>query len=286
MPPGGIDRLRAAAAHPDRVNHHVFAARAIDDVGLARRTLAKARRTAVLAIAQHENHFAAVVLLAKGAHRLLDGAPERRRRIGRDRRRQRSVELARIVAERWADRDFVPEAPDARDVVLQKTSEELGTRRAEQRCVALHAAGHVEHHDETYGLRGVVELSNRLRRSFVANFEVLLLERRGEPTVSIRHGCEHAHGITSAAKNWWLLRLPFRFLGRADDAQGAGNQWRKRETSFHVHDPSFPGLAGRPSFIARKGARSVSDDRQFSLRQVSEVSDLPRAFNAELAVVR
>ena len=257
MPAGRQRSVASAAAHPDRVNHHVFAARAIDDVGLARRTLAKARRTAVLAIAQHENHFAAVVLLAKGAHRLIDGAPERRRRIGHDHRRQRSVELARIVAERWADRDFVPEAPDARDVVLQKTSEKLGTRRAEQRCVALHAAGHVEHHDETYGLRGVVELSNRLRRSFVANFKVLLLERRGEPSVSIRHGCEHAHCITSAAKNWWLLRLPFRFLGCADDAQGTGNQWRKRETSFHVHESFVRRPGGLPSFIARKGARRL-----------------------------
>ena len=166
------------------------------------------------------------------------------------------------LRERWADRDFVPEAPDARDVVLQKTSEELGARRAKQRCVALHAAGHVEHHDETYGLRGVVELSNRLGRSFVANFEVLLLERRGQPSVSIRHGCEHAHCITSAAKNWWLLRLPFRFLGCADDGQGTGNQWRKRETSFHGHESFVRRPGGLPSFIARKGARSASDDRQ------------------------
>ena len=69
----------AAAAQADGVDHHVLEARAVDDVRLARRALAEARRTAVLAVAQHQNHLAAAVVLAERAHRLLERPPQRRR---------------------------------------------------------------------------------------------------------------------------------------------------------------------------------------------------------------
>ena len=48
---------------------------------------------------------------------------------------------------------------------------------AQQLQIALHAARHVEQHDQTNGLRRVVEERDRLGLAFVADLEVFLFER-------------------------------------------------------------------------------------------------------------
>ena len=115
----------------------------------------------------------------------------------------------------------LPKLPTRATSSLQQTREELCARCAQEWRIALHAAGHVEHHDETYRLGRFVELNNRLGRTFVANFEVLLRESRDQPAVAIGHRGEDADRITSAAKDWLLV---FRLLGCTDDGQGTGNE--------------------------------------------------------------
>ena len=58
---------------------------------------------------------------------------------------------------------------------------------------------------ETDGLWRVVEERDRLRLAFVANLEVLLLERRDETAVTIGDGDEDANRVTGAAKRRLLL---------------------------------------------------------------------------------
>ena len=57
--------------------------------------VAEADRAAVLAVAQHEDHVARVALVAERVERLVERAPERRRRIGRNRLRQRRARARR-----------------------------------------------------------------------------------------------------------------------------------------------------------------------------------------------
>ena len=137
---------------------------------------------------------------AKRLDRLDDGAPERCRRLWVDRRRQRRQQFARVAGERRADDDLLAEGPDPSPIVEPKVFDELRGAVAKQRQVSRHAAGHVEHHDETDRGRRVVEERDRLRLPFVANLEIVLRQRGDETAVLVRHRHEGANEIAAAAK--------------------------------------------------------------------------------------
>ena len=197
-------------------------------------TLTKAELAGVLAVAQHEDDLARLVTVVERTERLVDRAPERRRRIGRDRGRQRGGERLRVVRERRADGDLVPERADTRDIFRTKPREELRARGAQQRQVALHAAGDIQHDDEPDRPGRVVELGDRLRRAFVAHFEAVLREGRDEPAVPIRHGGEDSNGVAPAAEDG-LIRP-----GGAEHTNETGNECPAREELLHAYHSLHP----------------------------------------------
>src|SRR5262245_12335590 len=144
-----------ATAHPDRVDHHALFARVLDHLDLTDELRTEAGRSAVLPVAQHQNDRAAIVLAAVLEHvePLVDRPPQRRRRIGRNRARQRGAKLTWIAGEGRTDADIVSESPDAYAVVGAQPPEELFAALAQQLQIALHTARDVEQHDETDGLR-------------------------------------------------------------------------------------------------------------------------------------
>ena len=184
----GAAGSHAAAAQTDGVDHDLLEAGAVDDVGLAGRPLANTAGAAVLAIAQHEHDLA-----------LVFGGAERVERVARSRATAASVHPVRSrwamrrrarrgARERRADRDVAAERPDPRDVAGPQAREQLRRGAAQQRQVARHAAGHVEHHDQPDRLRAVVELGQRLRFAFVADLEVLaarVVTRRPSRSVTV-----------------------------------------------------------------------------------------------------
>jgi len=95
---------------------------------------------------------------------------------------------------------------EANCVVGAKPPEQLAGTVAQQLQIALHAARHVEQHDEANGLRRVVEERDRLRLAFVADLEVFLFERRDQTPVAIGDGGENANVIGGAAEGRLLLR--------------------------------------------------------------------------------
>ena len=126
------------------------------------------------------------------------------------------------MRERRADGDLVPERTDAREVVGTQPREELRAGAAQQRQVALHAAGHIQHHNEADGLRTVVELDDRLRLPLIAHFEVVLPECGHQPAVSIRDRDEDAYSVAPGAKDR-LLRP-----GRAEHANDSARPALRR----------------------------------------------------------
>jgi hypothetical protein len=95
----------------------------------------------------------------------------------------------------------------------------------------------------------VVELSNRLRLSFVPDLEVVLCEGRDEPAVSIRHGDEDTDGVAPAAKDRLLppnradpstvLRVALS-LSKGEHAKNTGGQCPACEEPLHSHDTFIP----------------------------------------------
>src|SRR6185295_8457735 len=100
----------------------------------------------------------------------------------------------------------------------------------QQRQVALHAAGDVEHRDQSNRLRRVVEDGNRLRLALVADLEVALLEVRDEMTILVHDGDEHADGFTRALEGRLLLLLRVR----GDQRQGADADGRARNAHSYL----------------------------------------------------
>jgi hypothetical protein len=208
--------LLTAASHTDAVNHHVLSPRPVDHFGLADR-MAHCERARVFAVAQHQNDGACVPALAKRAQRLVDSAPQRRRRILCDDGRQGSLQLAATVCERRADRYVVPERSHSRDVAVTQPLEQLVGARAQQWQIPLHASRYIEHDDETYGLGSIVELCNRLRLSILAQFEVVAFEIRHELTVAVGHCDEDPDHLCRAAKHRLLRILRVRDRKGRDD---------------------------------------------------------------------
>ena len=79
-------------------------------------------------------------------------------------------------------------------------------RGTQQREVALHAARNVQHDDEPYRLRRVVEQRDGLRLALVAYSKASCCSVGDEAAVSIHHGDEDPHGVPDTAKNRRLLR--------------------------------------------------------------------------------
>src|SRR4029079_7765325 len=122
----------------------------------------------------------------------------------------------------------MPERPQTNGIVSSQPFEELTGTFAEQLQIALHAARHVEQHDEANGLRRIVEERDRLRLAFVANLEVFLLERRDEPPVAIHDRGENADVISSTAEGRLLLR------GGAEADREAGSEDSGGENPNHT----------------------------------------------------
>ena len=114
-----------------------------------------------------------------------------------------------------------PNVPMRARILAAEPREELLGGPAQQRQVALHAARHVEHHDEPNRLRGVVEDRDRLRLAVVAHLEVVTRQRGDEPPVAVGDGDEDPNQVALAAKGWRLLGPVGQERGRAQ-AQGSG----------------------------------------------------------------
>ena len=123
----------AAAAHSDRVDHHVVTPRSIDDVRLARRTLAKLIGPLSLPSLSTRITLRRSSSSPNASHRLIDRAPERRRRVGMISYGSAALSSRAVARKGRADRDLASEGPDAGDVVF---------RRRAKSCTAPRAGGH------------------------------------------------------------------------------------------------------------------------------------------------
>ena len=119
------------------------------------------------------------------------------------------------------------ERTNAGHVLLLKTSKELRPCGAQQRQIALHAAGHVEHHDQLDRLRSIVEQSDRLRLALVAHLEFVLCQGRHQPTIAVDHGDEDTDDVAAAAEDGLLEP------GRGHGGNDAGGQRHTRQQPFH-----------------------------------------------------
>ena len=120
-----------------------------------------------------------------------------------------------------------PNAPTRATSSGRSRAKSCAAGGAQQRQVALHAAGDVEHDDQPDRLGRVVELGDRLRLALVAHLEVVLRQRRDEPAVSIGHGDEDTDGVAAAAED--RLLEP----GRGHGGNDAGGQRHTRQQPFH-----------------------------------------------------
>jgi len=253
-----VHRLAASTAHADGVDHHVFLARAVDDLGLTDHALLETERHRVFAIAQHEDDGARVALSfsLERIQRVVARAPERRRRIRGDRGRERPPKFFEIVRELRADDDLMAERADAHDIVFLQTPEQLLGSRAQQLEVALHAARDVEEHDQANRLRRVVEERNRLRLAFVAQLEIVLGERGDEPAVAVGDGDERADDVARPTEDGRLLR------------RGAGRE--RNRNARRVHEMANHGtvfLITRQALLQSYHGRGIivpfpSEDRR------------------------
>ena len=167
--------LPAPAVHADRVDHHVLVTRAIDDLSLARRVLLDAGlpspraappgdRPRILAVAQDEDRAAVVPALRPKASIAWSSAFQSG--VGASggiasgsaaaSARASCVNSSLIVTSR-------PKLPTRAKSSGRSWANSVAGRLAQDRQVALHAAGDVEHHDEPDRLRRVVEDDDRLR---------------------------------------------------------------------------------------------------------------------------
>src|SRR6185436_9467812 len=92
--PERAGRPVASAAHSDAVDHHILAAGMIDDLCLADEWLAESRRTAVLPVAQDENHRSPFPIVFELSDRVIDSPPQGSRGVRRDDGRQRAAKFA------------------------------------------------------------------------------------------------------------------------------------------------------------------------------------------------
>jgi hypothetical protein len=102
---------------PDRVNHHIVEPRPINHASLTPGALTKADGSAVLPVAQHEDHLARSIGSAESAERVVEGTPEWRGRVRQNPRGQRGQELVGVARERRADLDVLSECTHASHVV-------------------------------------------------------------------------------------------------------------------------------------------------------------------------
>ena len=124
---------------------------------------------------------------------------------------------------------------------------------AQQRQVALHAARHVEHHDEPDGLRRVVEQDDRLRLALVAHLEVVLRQRRHEPPLAVGHGDEHPHDVAAASEH--------RLLRTSAETLHTGRRRERRTRAIEPPDPStvLHALALQSYHAAAVGGRLTQE---------------------------
>ena len=175
-------------------------------------------RTRVFAIAEDEDHVARVVTISERIERLVESTPQRGWRVRFDSGWKSRDERRAIAGEALADDDLSAERADADDILLQEAGEEVRRGIPQQRQMACHAAGDIEHHDQPDGLRCVVELRDRLRPAFVTYLELIPREGRDEAAVAVRHGDEDPDGVASGPKGWLLVP------GRTERHERAGDQ--------------------------------------------------------------
>src|SRR5262245_17411247 len=111
--------LTPATSHADSVDHHAELACAIDHFDLAHELRPEPSGTAVLSVTQDEDDRSPIVFLTilEDAEAFVDRAPQRRRRIWRNRTRERCLQLHGIAYERPSDRHVMPKGTEANSVV-------------------------------------------------------------------------------------------------------------------------------------------------------------------------
>src|SRR5678815_2438799 len=127
----------------------------------------------------------------------------------------RGQQLPCLARKRRADGHVPAEGPDPCRIIRAQVFDELRCAIAKQRQVALHAAGHVEHDDETNRPWRTVEEDDRLRLAIVADLEIVLAQRRDQAAVLIGDGHKRANELASSAKDrrrLWFLLLSLRLL--------------------------------------------------------------------------
>ncbi len=198
----GVARPRSATAQPDRVDHHVLEPGPVDHAGLAPRSLAEARSDRC------------------PSRRSTRESPCERSSLppkppsASSRARQSGVLASGAIVVGNAARSSsalrvndgliltsFPNTPTRARSSGSSRENSCAARVTQQRQIALHAAGDVQHHDQADGLRAAVVLRERLRLSVVSHLEVVAGQRRDEAPVPIRDGHEDPNGIASATKD-------------------------------------------------------------------------------------
>ncbi len=192
------DAVEEFALKTDRIHHHFFGARAIDD----RSSTGAAR--GVLAVGEHENHTASLdslELVETDGQRIVQT-----RAVAVVEAAHLRNQIVAVAAETSADFDLVVERADLRLVVGEQPDEELFGGVAQQRQAAGHAAARIEHDDDRDRKILVLEQHDRLRLVVVANLEIFLHQARHQTPLRIRDGDEQRHDLRARAERWrWLL---------------------------------------------------------------------------------
>ena len=166
-----------------------------------------------------------------------------------------------VARERRADRDLVAKRPQARHVFWQQPLEELDGGAAQQRQIALHAPGDVEHDDEPDRLRAVVELRERLRLAVVADLEVVAAECRHEPAVPVGHGDEDTDRVASRAEDLLCERRRTRCRKGQPHQRQAREPKRTANRAPRTANPRTANPRLMTIFIVRDRPRAPSPRR-------------------------
>ena len=158
--------------------------------------IARHEEPGVLAVGEEQDDAPSLLVVERG-HRQIGGVPQRRG-SARPQLLVDDAQQRRLVAgQQRADRDFQPEAAEARAVVGPQRPDEGAGGVADARQFPRHAVAHVEHHRDGDLLRRVVEHGDRARLAVLEDLEVVARQVGHQAAVPALHrgvGVHRARG--------------------------------------------------------------------------------------------